>query len=150
MKNKSKIFMLGLITLTLSLSTINFASASDAKIAVVDTQQVIANSPKINALKTEQRNKFTDLAGYIQTAKADIAKETDAAKKKSLEESYTKEINSRRIAIEKDFTCKMSEIDNDINEVIKAKGACYDLVLAKGIVLNGGTDITNEVIQSLK
>ncbi len=153
MRNTSKFLTVGLITLALSLSTNSFALAKNPGefcVAVVDTQQIIANSPKISALKTEQRNKLTDLAGYIQTAKADIEKETDATKKKALEESYTKEINSRRVAIERDFTCKMAEIDKNINEAIKAKSEAYDLVLAKGIVLKGGTYITNDVIQSLK
>lgn len=151
MKNTSKFLTLGLLSLAFTLSINNFAfAAGDFKIAVIDTQQIVASSPQLNTLKNEQRQKLNDLAAFIHNANADLAKETDTTKKKALEDNYNKELNSRKVAIDKDFTSRMSVIDRDINETIRAKSSGYDLVLAKGIVLNGGTDITNDVIQALK
>jgi len=69
----------------LGLSVTNFASAKGSatfNVAVVDTQRVVENSPMINALKTEQKNKLTDLGAFVEQARASVAKETDAIKKK--------------------------------------------------------------------
>lgn len=151
MKKISKLLAIGAFALILSMN--NFASAKDAaplKIAVIDGQQVVANSPQINALKVEQRNKLTDLTKFVENAKETLAKETDSAKAKTLEESYNKELTSKKEAIDKDYYKKVADIDKSINAIIKEKSADYDLVLSKSVVLKGGTDITSEIIKSLK
>ena len=47
---------------------------------------------------------------------------------------------------------KLAEVDKNISAVIaqKAKAASYDMVIAKGVVLYGGSDITAEVAKSVK
>ena len=149
----SKILTLTLLVLALGVSANNFASAKNSakfSVAVVDTQKVVENSPQISALKTEQKNKMTDLAAFVEKAKADVAKQTDETKKKALEDGYNKELNSRKADIDKDFVKKITAFDKNVKEVIKIKSVNYDLVLTKNIVLEGGTDITNEVIKGLK
>lgn len=156
----SKNLTITAVILALALSANNFASAkavakASAKpatfnVAVVDVQKVVANSPQISALKTEQKNKLADLASFVEKAKADIAQEKNDTKKKSLEEGYNKELNVRKSEIDKDAAKRLLEIDKSIQDTIKAKSANYDLVLTKSSVLNGGTDITNEIIKSLK
>lgn len=149
----SKILALSLVAFALSLSTTNFASAKGTEgfsVAFVDVQKVVENSPQISALKTEQKNKLTDLAKFVETAKADVAKQTDVTKKKALEESYNKELNNRKQAIDADGTKKLVEFDKSVREIIKTKSADYDLILTKSSVLEGGTDITNEIIKELK
>ena len=118
--------------------------------AVVDVQKIVENSPQISALKTEQKNKITGLANFVEKAKADVAKQTDATKKKELEENYNKELNTKKAAIDKDAATKLVEFDKSVRAIIKVKSADYDLVLTKGTVLEGGTDITNEIIKELK
>lgn len=153
MKKTAKILVITLVTLALNLATVNIASAKDKagfNVAVIDTQQIVAKAPQIVALNAEQRKKLTELDKAIQNAKADLAKQTDAAKRKSLEEKYTKELNAKKDAIEQDYSKKLAVIDKKINTTITAKSKGYNLVLAKGIVLKGGTDITNEVLKALK
>lgn len=149
----SKILTLSIVALGLGLSINNFASAKGSagfSVAVVDTQKIVENSPQISALKIEQKNKIEDLASFIEKAKADVAKQTDAVKKKTLEDSYNKELNSRKAAIEKETATKLVEFDKSVKNIINAKSAGYDLVLMKNTVLKGGTDITNEIIKELK
>lgn len=149
----SKVLAITFAALTLSLSTANFVSAKSSNeftIAVVDVQKVVQNSPKINALKTEQKNKITDLMSFVEKAKADLAKEPDAAKRKSLEEGYNKELNVKKDAIDKEFAKKLSDADKSITDTINSKAAGYDLVLVKTSVIKGGVDITSEVIKELK
>lgn len=153
MKNLFKTLTVGITTLTLCLTINNFASAkSDTglNVAVIDVQQVVENSPRLTALKVEQKNKFTDLTKFIENAKNDLAKQTDDTKKKKLEENYVKELNLKKTEIEKNYTKKMAEIDKDINKIIKEKSVDYDLILTKNATLKGGTDITSEIIKSLK
>lgn len=155
MKKTSKILTITALALALGLSTNNFVSAkahADFNVAVVDVQKIVESSPQINALKTEQGNKINGLAEFVEKARADVAKQTDDNKKKALEESYNKELNTRKQAIDQEFAKKLSEIDKSVTATIKAKAkaANYDLVLVKSSVLDGGTDITNEIVKSLK
>lgn len=148
-----KILTITAVVLALSLSMNNFASAksaADFSVAVIDTQKVVDNSPQICALKTAQKNKLNELASFVEKAKADVAKQTDAAKKKVLEDSYNKELNLRKTDIEKDYVKKLTEFDKSVKDIIKSKASNYDLVLVKSSVLEGGTDITNEIIKELK
>lgn len=154
MKKTSKFLTIGAVACILALSTNNFASAAKApagfKVAVVDIQKVVENSPQINALKTQQKNKITELVTFVENAKASLTKETNEAKKKTLEEGYNKELNVKKAEIDRDFAVKLTDIDKSIKFIIKAKSTGYDLVLTKNSVLEGGVDITNEVIKALK
>ena len=98
------------------------------------------------------RKKFQDLNTFVKNANAAVNKEKDAAKKKALQDKYNKEYNTKRAAIQKDYAAKLSSIDKNISSVIaaKAKQDNYNLVLAKGVVLSGGTDITAEVTKLIK
>jgi len=153
MNKISRVLTVSLMTFVLGLSANNFASAKGSagfSVAVVDVQKIVENSPQISALKTEQKNKITGLANFVEKAKADVAKQTDATKKKELEENYNKELNTKKAAIDKDAATKLVEFDKSVRAIIKVKSADYDLVLTKGTVLEGGTDITNEIIKELK
>lgn len=155
MNTVSKSLTLMAVAFALGMSANNFASSkvpANFSVAVVDVQKVVASSPQVDALKTQQKNNYSALAKFVQGAKADLAKEKDAAKKKALEEKYGKELNDKKIAIEKDYTQKLADIDKNISETIKTKAASggYDLVLTKNVVLVGGKDITDEIAKSLK
>lgn len=150
----SKILTLTAVALTLSIN--NFAiSATWPKsnnIAVVDVQKIIESSPEITALKIDGKNKLNDLASFAEKARAEVAKETNATNKKTLEDSYNKELNIRKVALDQEYTKKLSDIDKNITSIIKtkAKSSGYSLVLVKSSVIDGGTDITNEIIKDLK
>lgn len=153
MKKTTRFLAITAMAFALGLSVNNFASAKSAtnfNVGVVDIQKVVANSPQMSALKTEQKNKITELNAFVENAKADVAKQTDVKKKKALEDGYNKELNARKDALDKEAVQKLSEIDKNIKDAIKAKSADYDLVLLKSSVLEGGVDITNEVIKELK
>lgn len=153
MKKTSKFLTITLAILALGLATANVASAKDEagfSVAVIDTQQIVAKAPQISSLNAEQRKKLGELDKAIQNAKADLAKQTDEAKRKDLEAKYTKELNAKKDTIEQDYAKKLAVIDKKINETIIAKSKGYNMVLAKGIVLKGGTDITGEVLKALK
>lgn len=118
-----------------------------SKIAVVDVQQVVASSSQVNALKNENQAKTKEIVSFIEKARKDVASTSDADKKKSLEEKYTKELNSKREAYGAEYNKKMLEIQQNILNAVseQARANNYDLVLAKDVVLYGGEDITDNL-----
>ncbi len=154
MTKKMKLVMSVVSAFVLGVAVNNFAMSDVAtmRIAVVDVPQVVDASTKVQALKKEQQAKAKDLASFIEKARKDVAGTTDVKKKKSLEEKYTKELNTKREALEKDYAKKLAETDAAISAQIAnvAKSNNYDLVISKGVVLYGGADITEAVKASVK
>lgn len=153
MKQGMKYFALGLSAFIIGMSVNNFAMSDVTnRIAVVDVQKVVASSAQVKALKADREAKLKDLAAFVQTARTNVNKEKDATKKKALEDKYNKELNAKRNAIQKDYTNKLTNIDKSISATIaqKAKAANYSMVLAKGVVLYGGDDITAEIQKVVK
>lgn len=153
MKQGIKYFALGLSAFIIGMSVNNYAVSNvPSKVAVVDVQKVVASSAQVKALKADREAKVKDLGNFVNTARNAVAKETNATKKKALEDKYNKELNTKRNNIQKDYANKLANIDKSISALIaqKAKAAGYELVLAKGVVLYGGTDITAEIAKNVK
>ncbi len=126
--------------------TLNYAQASDT-IAVVDLQKIVANSSQVKQLKSEHDKKMEELNKIVVNARGAIANETDSAKILQLEEKYTKEFNTKKQALEKDYNNRLASIEKSIQDEIakKAQKDKYDYVFAKSVVLYGGKDITSEI-----
>ena len=127
-------------------------SSPDCKIAVVDIQKVVSNSPEIKELKISQEKQLNELQNIINKAREEISKETDSAKSAKLEEKYRKEINDREIALETSYNKQLTAINNKIKTAVaeKAHSMNYDIVLPKNSTLFGGEDITDKVIEGVK
>lgn len=133
----------------------NFAMSdvpSNFKVAVVDVQQVVASSAQVKALKKEQQAKTEEVIKYIDKARKDVASVSDEKKKKALEDKYNKELVTKRETLEKDYATKLQAIDKNISSTIEtqAKAKNYNVVLAKGVVLYGGDDITADIVKIVK
>lgn len=154
MKKQIKIASLAVCTFALGLCINNaaFSDIAGLKIATVDVQKVVSSSNQVKALKAEQQSKIKDLQAFVNTAKKAVAAESDTTKKKALEDKYNKELKTKTGAIEKEYAKKLQAIDTNISNAIsqEAKAANYNLVLAKGVVLYGGDDITSSVIKTIK
>ena len=138
MNKKVKFLTVGLAAFVIGFAANNFAMSdvpANYKVAVVDIPQVVSSSAQVKNLKKEQQ-----------------AKVSDETKKKDLETKYTKELQTKREKMEKEYLTKLSAIDDNISKTVEtqAKEGGYNLVLAKGVVLHGGEDITQAVIKALK
>jgi len=135
-----------------SLSLGTPAQAQDYKVAIVDVPQVVNASAKVQSLKKEQQAKAEEIIKFIENARKDVASITDASKKKTVEEKYTKELQAKKEKIDKDYAEKLKAIDTSISEQIasQAKLDGYNIVLSKGMVLYGGDDITAKIIKIVK
>ncbi|MCD7879462.1 MAG: OmpH family outer membrane protein [Candidatus Gastranaerophilales bacterium] len=155
MKNTLKILTVSLIAFAAGITANNYAVSdvpSNYKIAVVDVQKLVSSSSQVKALKDEQKQKSQEIAKFLENAKTNIDKESDDKKKKALEEKYNKEFQTKRESIAKNYETKLLAIDKNISSIIEsnAKANGYNLVLVKGVVLAGGTDITDEIQKQIK
>ena len=153
MNHKFKFLAVGISAFVIGLSLNNIAvSGVPSKIAVVDVSAVVNSSAQVQALKKEQQAKAKELVAFVEKARKDVAATTDVKKKQALEDKYNKELNAKRTAIDKNYATKLDAIDKAISAQIatQAKAGNYDVVLAKGVVLYGGTDITETVKKAVK
>ena len=125
----------------------NYAFAERNLIALVDLKKLESNSAQVKQLKQEHSKKMEELNKIIVNARGAIANETDSAKIVQLEEKYTRDFNTKKQALEKDYNTRLSNIEKSIQAEIekKAQKDKYDYVFAKSVVLYGGKDITSEI-----
>ena len=137
---------------SMMLSSVAFAAPEPQKIAVVDIQKVVSASAQVKALKASQEAKNKELAAFIKKAQEDVNKQTDVNKKKSLAESYEKQLKTKREANIKDYTTKLKAADANITAQIgkKAMELGYTMVVPKSTVIWGGDDITETVLKGIK
>ena len=128
------------------------AVIAEDKIAVVDLQKIVSNTSQVKQLKQDHSKKMDELNKIIVNARGEISTQTDPAKILELEEKYTKEFNAKKEALEKDYNSKLAAIEKNIKTEVekKAQKDSYNYVFAKSVVLYGGKDITNELLNSVK
>lgn len=150
-----KYFNIILIALAFALGTgFNTFSISAApyNIAVVDLNAVVGQSAQVLTLKKEQALKMDELQKWLVNARSDVEKQKTQEGKEKLAQKYDAEFIKKQTAIQKDYTAKLQVIDKNISDVItkEAKKNGYEIVLAKGVVLYGGHDITNTISKQVK
>lgn len=155
MKNNFKFLAIGICTFVLGLTINNFAIGNipaSYKVAIVDVNTIVAKSAQVQALKKEQLQKTENLKKWLNTVRADIAKQSTEENKTKLTKKYEAEFSKKQEAIKSDYAKKLAKIDKSISATIQqeAKNQNYDLVLSKGVVLYGGTDITEAISKVVK
>ena len=155
MKKQFKIGLLAAV-LFLGLGTNAMADTTTFppgyKVAVVDVSIVVSKSAQVQALKKEQEQKLSDLQKWLDTVRADVAKQQTKEGKEKLVKKYDAEFAKKQEAIKKSYAEKLQAINNSISATIanEAKIRKYDLVLSKGTVLYGGEDITSAITKVVK
>ena len=116
-------------------------TASTESVGVVDRGQILDNHPGLAAA----RQKLADIARQKENeAKAAADKETDTAKK-------AQAVQAKRMELAQEEQKLMAPIYRDCEQAVRevAVKKKLTLVLDKFVVLIGGTDITQDVIQQL-
>jgi len=151
MKKNLKLFAVTLSTIAVVFGT-SAAFADTGKVAIVDVPKIVSSSTQVKKLKDERTKKMEELSKWIETAKKDIEKQKVDTEKEKLIKKYDAELTKKRAANDKDYSQKLVNIDNSISQAITsyAKTNGYDVVLAKTVVLYGGTDITDEILKIVK
>jgi len=146
-----KTILSALILLGMTLGTASSVMAQD-KIAVIDVQAVVAKSAQVQALKKEQQAKMQEIEKWLKVAQADVEKQKSQEGKEKLLKKYNADFAKKKEEAAKNYQTKLQEIDKSITTTIaeKAKAMGYDMVIAKGVVIYGGDDITKEIQKAVK
>lgn len=152
---KKNFYIAVIIALTFALGySVNNIAISDTtpKVAVIDATRIVANSSAVKNLKAEQEKKVKEIQATIERAKAELSKETDPAKISAIEEKYRNQVNNQKLALDKEYNEKLTQIDNEIRSTVieKARNLNYDLVLPSNVVYFGGDDITDVIAKDIK
>lgn len=150
-----KIVPLTVIAFVLGLCANNFAMSgvpANYKVAVVDVAKVVSSSKQVATLKKEQHSKMEQIKKVYETAQNQALKEKDVKKRNEIMKNAENTVVKMKTENDKVYAKKLADIDKSISTTIQvqAKNSGYDLVLAKGVVLYGGTDITTEVQKLVK
>lgn len=152
---KKHFYIAVIIALSFALGySLNNIAISDTtpKVAVIDATRIVANSTAVKNLKAQQEKKVKEIQATLDKAKAELAKETDPAKISAIEEKYRNQINAQKLALDKEYNEKLTQIDNEIRSTVieKARSLNYDLVLPSNVVYFGGDDITDVIAKDIK
>ena len=136
------VFLLGVVGLAVSQSTMGVASAASnpSNVGIVNHQMLIAQHPDMAAAKTAMQKE-------IETAKADFDAKS-ANMNDQEKQAYYQQLQQRLANKEKELIQPIfDKIDAAIKSVAEAKG--LTVVLDKNNVIYGGQDITNDVAKKL-
>lgn len=121
-------------------------------IAVVNLEQVLEQSPKLNAIRKDNEVKLNELTQWIDEVNKEIDAETDAAKHQKLANQYRKLTSEKEKVIKQEYNNRLKEVDAEITALIDkvAKEHGCNVVFANTSMVSGGKDITDDVIKELK
>lgn len=131
------------------------ASASvlgDAKIAVVDVQFLVNQTPAVLALRAEQRQNTSIIQNWINGVNSQLSQIADQNTRNATAQQYQIELNKRQQMLQSQYAMKINAIDAELSKLVSdvANEKKLDYVFAKGTVVFGGTDITEDVAKLLK
>jgi outer membrane protein len=156
-------------TLLIAASLFTFspapAQAEDSRIGVVDTQQILTNSDLLIELKkAEQALQTAEKQLYesrnaklkeLEKARTMMKEDEFLKKKQQLETSLMNEVKTAESGLEKKKLAiqKMKvDLEKTVQDIVKAVAQKHklEIVINKQLVLFGGLDITQEVVDELK
>ena len=122
------------------------------KVAVVDVNKIMEQSKDVKNLKASQDKQMKELETLITKAQNEIVNTQDQTKAMELQANYSKQIETKRNAIDEEYSKKIVQITSNIKNLIsvQAKKTDYNLVLPTGMVISGGEDITDNVIKEMQ
>ena len=87
---------------------------------------------------------------WIQNAQNSVNEEKDQTKKEQLAQQLNEELNSKRNTYAQNYVSALQTIEQNINSTIaeEAHKKGYKFIIAKGMILGGGDDITDELYYS--
>lgn len=151
-KKYIELFVFAVVVFAAGTATGYTFKCCKSSMAVVDVAGVVAKSAQVQALKSEMDAKNSELAQWLKKANDEVNGENDKEKQGELLQKYNAEFTQKRNELLKEYRDKLQAIDNDINSTIAntAKDKGYKSVVAKGVVIYGGDDITGDVIEVVK
>lgn len=135
-----------------SLVTYKVVASKKADFAVVDLQRVVLSSKEIAALSNARQDQIQELKKMADEANDKIRNIKDENTKREMSQKFLAEINAKRETFDRVHASGLQAADQTLNEVINGVAASMGLsvVLNRTSVVNGGKDITEDVIELVK
>ena len=127
------------------------AKSYAAGIAVIDLDKIRDNYTKSQELAADLKVKESELQKFVVDAQKQVQDAKTPLEKKNLEEKLGEQFNIKRNAYANDQSQKWSVIEDAVIKSIKEVSALnkYDIILNKQVVIDGGFDITDDVLTKL-
>ena len=144
---KRTIVLLAVMSVMCGYSAKSYAAGT----AVVDLDKIRENYTVSQELSADLKIKESELQKFVADAQKQIQEAKTPLEKKNLEEKLGEQFNIKRNAYAKDQAQKWGMIEDSVVKSIKEISVFkkFDLVLNKQVVIDGGSDITDEVIKKL-
>ncbi|OGH99228.1 MAG: hypothetical protein A2287_02685 [Candidatus Melainabacteria bacterium RIFOXYA12_FULL_32_12] len=140
------------LTMLAVVSVIGFSGlASYAEVAIVDLDKVISNYSKAQDVSADLKVKEAELQKFLADAQKQLKNANSPVEKKNLEDRLTNEFKTKADGFRELQIKEWKEIEDSVFSAIDkaAKSKKLDLVLNKSSVLQGGVDITDQIINLL-
>lgn len=141
-----------LIGLTLVSALALFPAKSFAQvIGTVDADKIITNYSKAQDVEADLKVKEAEIQKFIAEAQKKIKDAATPVEKNNLEKQLSDEFRAKQAEYRRVQLDESKKINDEIISAIEevAKTQKIDIVLAKGAVFVGGSDITDDVLKSL-
>lgn len=151
-KVNKKYLKVSVVLVAIILAGFGLKSLSSNNIATVDIKAVVIASPEVEQIRQANAEKLAELDKWLDQAKQDIQAEKKKAKQADLIKEYKEEAKKRELDIKYEYSSKIVQVEEKINALINkvAKAHSCNIVLDNKSVVQGGIDITKEVIEKLK
>ena len=128
------------------------ASLGSAKVAIVDVQALINQTPAVLALRAEQQKNASIIQNWINSVNNQLNQIADQNTRVATAQQYQIELNKRQQMLQSQYATKIQEIDMALSKLVSdvASEKKLDYVFAKNMVVFGGTDITADIAALLK
>ena len=110
-------------------------------VGVIDVEKVVTESPKIKVMNEELMAKHKEIEEKLNTDKTTLSEADFNNAKQSADTEFT--------ALRKDLSGKMeTEIKTNLEKIAKEKN--LSVIIKKNVTVQGGVDVTDEMIAKLQ
>ena len=110
-------------------------------VGVIDVEKVVTDSPKIKVMNEELMAKHKEIEEKLNTDKTTLSEADFNNAKQAADTEFT--------ALRKDLSGKMeTEIKTNLEKIAKEKN--LSVIIKKNVTVQGGVDVTDEMIAKLQ
>ena len=110
-------------------------------VGVIDVEKVVTDSPKIKVMNEELMAKHKEIEEKLNTDKTTLSEADFNNAKQAADAEFT--------ALRKDLSGKMeTEIKTNLEKIAKEKN--LSVIIKKNVTVQGGVDVTDEMITKLQ
>ena len=110
-------------------------------VGVIDVEKVVTESPKIKVMNEELMAKHKEIEEKLNTDKTTLSEADFNNAKQAADTEFT--------ALRKDLSGKMeTEIKTNLEKIAKEKN--LSVIIKKNVTVQGGVDVTDEMIAKLQ